>query len=124
MNNQLQSTSIKLPSTMNKSTFLLKKNVFISVDTRNFRKERTTLLENVWLKKLCLHMSKVKDVSTMYCPLELTEKFVKTTKILFTSTIPMSPSFSDNVFPALTFRYWMRHVSSSVTDWTISKYVN
>ena len=25
MNNQLQSTSIKLPSTMNKSTFLLKK---------------------------------------------------------------------------------------------------
>ena len=107
MNNQLQSTSIKLPSTMNKSTFLLKKTIFISVEARNFRKERTTLLENVWLKKLCLHMSKVKDVSTMYCPLELTEKFVKTTKILFISTIPMSPSFSENVFPPLTFRYWM-----------------
>ena len=32
-------------------------------------------------------MSKVKDVSTMYGPLVLTEKFVKNVKILFKTTI-------------------------------------
>ena len=58
--NYEQSTSINFNQTSinyEQINIFIKKKVFISVDTKNFRTERTILLQNVWLNKICLAMS-------------------------------------------------------------------